>query len=283
MSFNNPKVQIIKQTPDKFKFRLHNVNNAYANALRRVMLSEVPSLAIDLVQFYENDSVLHNEMIAHRIGLLVLNSDIIDDIKYAKDCNCDGCKDCSIRFTLDIECMDRDQLDVTAGMLESDNPLVYCVHKKTIITKLARGQKIKLDAIVRKGVGKTHSKWSPVCTVGFKPQPIVTIKKISQTILSLIDKQHIVDKCCRGLFEIDDQQRLVVKDNWKCKHCDVCVDYCKDKYHRNLIDITDDENTYQFVVNSTECLPPQRIVKMALRILQSKFKSIEMELYDDDE
>ena len=54
-------------------------------------------------------------------------------------------------------------------MLKSNNPNVYCVHPQSIITRLGRGQRIKLEAIVKKGTGRSHAKWNPVCGLGVVP------------------------------------------------------------------------------------------------------------------
>lgn len=83
------------------KFELLNTDLAIANALRRIMISEVPTMAIDLVEIRENTSALHDEFIAHRLGLVPLYSPRIDAFVYHEECLCTSmCEKCTVKFRL---------------------------------------------------------------------------------------------------------------------------------------------------------------------------------------
>src|ERR1700753_1923044 len=105
-SENRPDINIqdYKNAPHA-DFILHNVDLAFANSLRRVMLSEIPTLAIDLVEVESNTSVLPDEFLAHRLGLVPLSARNIDDVRYSRDCDCDQyCEWCSVVLTLNARC-----------------------------------------------------------------------------------------------------------------------------------------------------------------------------------
>jgi DNA-directed RNA polymerase II subunit RPB3 len=65
-----PKIEILQIAPHYIQFILSETDTSMANALRRIMIAEVPTLAIDLVEYAENSSVLNDEYIAHRLGLI---------------------------------------------------------------------------------------------------------------------------------------------------------------------------------------------------------------------
>eukprot|EP00400_MALV-I_sp_L67-5_P001015 gene1015-874_t len=113
------KIKITELTPTKMKFSLMNSTLETANALRRIMLAEVRTLAIDLVSIEENTSVLFDEFIAHRLGLLPIWSFDIDDCKDYMECSCrkedfgmeeedddeemdSGCPFCTVNLVLDV-------------------------------------------------------------------------------------------------------------------------------------------------------------------------------------
>ena len=76
-----PKVEILHMEPHEIKFILSETDTSVANTLRRIMIAEVPTLAIDLVEFHENSTVLNDEYIAHRLGLIPIRYQPPDSLK----------------------------------------------------------------------------------------------------------------------------------------------------------------------------------------------------------
>lgn len=91
-----PTVRIRDMKDDVLKFELRDTDASIANALRRIMIAEVPTLAIDLVEIETNSSVLNDEFLAHRLGLIPLISDRAMEMRLSRDCDsCDGDGRCS--------------------------------------------------------------------------------------------------------------------------------------------------------------------------------------------
>ena len=67
--------------PHEIKFVLSETDTSVANTLRRIMIAEVPTLAIDLVEFHDNSTVLNDEYIAHRLGLMPIRYQAPNSIK----------------------------------------------------------------------------------------------------------------------------------------------------------------------------------------------------------
>jgi DNA-directed RNA polymerase II subunit RPB3 len=95
-----PDIKIISIDALTIKFELYNTDLTVANALRRIIISEVPTMAIELVEISENTSALHDEFLAHRCGLIPLVSNDIDKFVYKDQCNCPfaTCENCSVDF-----------------------------------------------------------------------------------------------------------------------------------------------------------------------------------------
>lgn len=177
-----PQVKISEADKGYVNFELSNVDLSFANSLRRTMLSEVPTLAIDIVEIEANTSVLPDEFIAHRLGLIPLCSKNIEDMLEARDCECDGyCEQCSVILTLHARCTGDDIMRVYARDLVVDqqranqylgNPVITDPEGLgTVICKLRKEQEVRMRCIARKGIAKEHAKWAPTSAVGFEYDP----------------------------------------------------------------------------------------------------------------
>lgn len=121
---NQSIVKVLSQTDELVKFTIEDTDLSVANAIRRVCMAEVPTLAIDWVQIQENNTMLNDEFIAQRVGLIPLTSDkVVDKMIYARDCTCnDFCKDCAVELNLDVYGKDDIKKNITSADFVSSNP-----------------------------------------------------------------------------------------------------------------------------------------------------------------
>jgi DNA-directed RNA polymerase subunit D len=160
------KVSNVEKKDNKLDFVLEDTTPAFANALRRIMLAEVPVLAIDDVTIFENNSPLYDEVLAHRIGLLAIKTDL-KTFKLPSECTCKGkgCPKCQVSFTL----VKKGPGTVYSGDLKPSDPKTIVADKNIPLTKLNEGQKIKIEAIAMLGQGKVHAKWqAAVVSYGYE-------------------------------------------------------------------------------------------------------------------
>jgi len=273
-----PSIKVLKREDDYIEFMLENVTPAFANSFRRAILSEVPTLAIDEVVFLENTSVLFDEMVAHRLGLIPLKVDP-QTYQVLKDCYIEGKRDeCVMLFTLEVEAVDK-PLMVTSGHLKFQGPLtqfpvsngmiVEPVSKDIPIVKLERGQKIVLEAYAKVGTGKEHAKWQPVVTPGYKYKPIIEILKEECDDDSC---QKCVEVCPRNVLFIS-EGKLKVGDVYQCSLCRACEEACSDR-----IKVRWDSSCFIFKVSGLGTLPLNIILDTALEMLYKKSEKIVREL-----
>ncbi|KKA27115.1 hypothetical protein TD95_005197 [Thielaviopsis punctulata] len=177
-----PTVKISSADNIHVDFTMTQCDISFANAVRRVIHAEIPTLAIDIVEVEANSSVLADEFLAHRLGMVPLICKDVEQLNYSRDCDCDQyCPQCSVKLTLHAKCTSDDILHVYSSDLVIDsqrnsavlgNPVIRDPDGHgVLLCKLRQGQELKLNCIAKKGIAKEHAKWMPVCAVGFEYDP----------------------------------------------------------------------------------------------------------------
>jgi DNA-directed RNA polymerase subunit D len=154
-------LEVITKDNHKISIKLKGIPLQYANALRRVCLNGVPVFAIDTVDIVENSSVLPDEGLAHRLGLIPLKTDLARFNEPSK-CECQseaGCSNCKVMLVLDSGDSDITRTIFT-NELSSEDDTIKPVSDKIPIVQLAPGQRIKVECYARLGRGTEHAKWN---------------------------------------------------------------------------------------------------------------------------
>ena len=154
-------LEVINQDNQTMSVKLKGIPLQYANALRRVCLNGVPVFAIDTVDIIENSSVLADEGLAHRLGLIPIKTDLSRFNEPSKcDCHSEtGCSNCKVMLVLDSGDSDTTRT-VLSNELSSEDDSIKPISDKIPIVQLAPGQRIKIECYARLGRGTDHAKWN---------------------------------------------------------------------------------------------------------------------------
>ncbi|GMM31763.1 DNA-directed RNA polymerase II core subunit [Martiniozyma asiatica (nom. inval.)] len=260
----DPQVAIRSTGKDNVDFILSGVDLSLANSLRRVMISEVATLAIDLVEFQTNTSVLADEFIAHRLGLIPLDSTDIEKLKETRDCTCEEyCPKCSVILELKANC-EEETMNVYSShfMVMADEglklgqPVIRDPMKKgVLICKLKKHQQLHVRCIAKRGISKEHAKWSPCAAIGFEYDPYNKLKHTDFWHEESLDEWPVSSNA-----EWEEKPVPGEKFDYNAK---------PENFYINL--------------ETTGVLKPDEVIDKACRCLQEKIASIMVELKNMEE
>lgn len=150
-----------KSEGEQLIISFEGVHNSIVNSIRRIILDEVPTFAIEDVEVIKNDSPLYDETVAHRLGLIPLKTDL-KSYNFKEECSCGGvgCALCEVKMTLKQD----GEGYVYSKSIKSDDPQIVPVYENIPITKLSDGKKIELNLKAVLGTGREHAKWAPAHT-----------------------------------------------------------------------------------------------------------------------
>ena len=258
------EVRVLENKKDegRISFIIKDTSAAFVNALRRIIIEEVPTMAIEDVEFRKNNSILYDEMVAHRLGLVPLKTDL-KSYNLPEKCKCEGkgCARCQLKLTLKAAAAGT----VYASELKSKDPAVKPVYPKMPIVKLLKGQSLELEATAVLGRGKEHSKWSPALAY-YKYKPVIEIGNVK-------NPEEVVEATHGNVFEIKNGKLEVIKDNlFKYDLAGVVEEVSKGE-----VKVTHD-NDFIFYIESWGQLSCREILNQALDIFNETFDEFAEEI-----
>ena len=270
-------------------FDLVGLDTSVANAFRRIMIAEVPSVAAEYVYIFNNTSVIQDEVLAHRIGLVPLkvDPDQLTWINSEADEKDKFTDDNTIVLSLDVVCTknpnaspdstDPDNLyrnhKVYAKHLKfepqgrqvelfANNPVVPC-DPNILLAKLRPGQEISLRVHCILGIGSDHAKYSPVSTASYRLLPVIDIKQ------PIVGKEALEFQKCfpSGVIDINEKGEAYVKDARKDT---VSREVLRHEQFNGKVKLGRQRDHFIFNVESTGAMPPEEIFFKSVRILRNK-------------
>lgn len=276
----------------KAKFTISGTSPSTINALRRTLISDVPKMAIENVEFhlgpirdehgkeYESITPLFDEIISHRLGMIPIPTDL-DLFIFRKDCVCkgEGCPNCTIMYSLNKKgpSEDEDKESVTVysdelqlvvqkveGISEKKYAERFQIQKKIPIVKLNKNQAILLYATAELGTGANHAKWQTAQAVGYQyyPNIEVDVKKCDMG-------GSCVENCPKNVLAIKNK-KIVVKDLENCSLCRTCEEVCS----LEAIKVRGDDTKFIFQFETDGALTAKETIIRAFNIMEKEYEEL---------
>ncbi|KAL2332850.1 hypothetical protein Fmac_014063 [Flemingia macrophylla] len=306
------KVEVKRLTDSDIEFDMIGIDPAIANAFRRILIAEVPTMAIERVYIANNTSVIQDEVLSHRLGLVPIRADP-RLFEYPDNAGDEKNEKNTIVFKLRARCqLGQPRITVKSDKLKwlpngselpcedakpnagskpktftsftcsqdslpefSSNP-ISLTYTDIILAKLGPGQEIELEVHAVKGIGRTHAKWSPVATAWYRMLPeVVLLEDVEGEMADELKK-----KCPVNVFDIEDigkgRRRATVARPRDCTLCRECIRAGKEWEDR--VSLRRVKNHFIFTVESTGALPPEVLFTEAVKILEDKCERVITEL-----
>ncbi|XP_018322932.1 DNA-directed RNA polymerases I and III subunit RPAC1 [Agrilus planipennis] len=192
------RIVIVRYEKYEMEFDFIGVHPFLANTFRRLMLSEVPSMAVEKVFIYNNTSIIQDEILSHRLGLVPLKANP-RLFEYRSEEAKEGSEQDTLEFELKVKCTWNKEGNKESARADDiyKNNNVYSkhftwlpiknqaemfkaeevgpIHDDILLAKMRPGHELDLKLLAVKGIGKDHAKFSPVATAFYRLLPDIKI------------------------------------------------------------------------------------------------------------
>jgi len=237
-------VEFIERGDTEARFLVRDVDPAFANGIRRAMVADVPTLSIDEVRVVENSSVMFDEQIAHRLGMVPLttppNEFDEDDV---------------VTLAIDIAGPET----AYSGDIVSSDGLVEPATDGIPLIELKDGQRLEVEADAILDTGDSHAKHQGGVAVGYRH----------------LQRVEVVGD--RGEFE-DDEPRIVrgvIEEDGELIPAETFDNDLTNRYAGKEIEVHDVPNAFVFDVETDGSMSVDALVSEAVRTIRSRADELE--------
>jgi DNA-directed RNA polymerase subunit D len=255
-------VKVLQYSNDYLKFAVEGVKPSLVNSLRRVLISDVPVLAIDRVIILDNTTVMYDEVLAHRLSMIPLKTNLskLPKIEECEEELVDPSL-CQVRYQLSVKASDQ-VVSVYAKDLIPDDPDFAPLYPDTLILRMSKGQVLSIEAYAKLGRARDHAKWQ-ACLASYYYYPKV------QLLNAKDDRCAACEEFCKGISKGDDGYVITDPlqcsfDNWK-----TCEETCS-----GSLAVDWDEDKYVFWIENYGNMDMPSLVKEAFRIWKWRFTTL---------
>lgn len=252
------KVEIIEKGEDWIKLKVKGINYSLANAIRRSSY-EIYMPAIDELEIHANDSILYDEILANRLGLIPLKPNREINIKEKCGCKGKGCRKCTLKIKLEAKgpgMVYAGQISGEAKPLFKDIPIVW----------LEQGQELKLIATITMGKALQHSKYQ------------AGLLTYSPSFMLLDFNKEFIENNER-IKEILKKFSLELKKGMELneKQYEI-LDWIKENYPETKIKLEISEKDFIFYIETYSYLTPKEIFIKSLDSLYENLSGVSKKL-----
>jgi len=249
------EVEFVERSDREARFLVRGISPAFANGIRRAMIADVPTFSIDTVRVIENSSVMFDEQIGLRLGLVPLTTDL-DDFEVGDE----------VTLSLDVSGPET----AYSGDLVSSDSMVEAADENVPVIDLKDGQRLEVEADAVLDRGREHAKHQGGVAVGYRHLQQVDV---------------VGDK---GEFEDDDPHILRgVIEEQAAEHADADVEDgdlvlteefdsdLTNRYPGKELEVDDVDNAFVFHVETDGSLTIDELVTEAAATISDRADELE--------
>ncbi|MGC8608859.1 MAG: DNA-directed RNA polymerase subunit D [Thermoplasmata archaeon] len=259
-------IKILKMDDRYINFEIDGIDPGKANALRRTLINDIPKLAVEYVTFhhgqirdaegnvYDSSLPLFDEMVAHRLGLIPLKTDLTLNFRNQCSCGGKGCPLCTVTYSINklgpATAYSSDMQPVT-------HPDLTPVDGEIPIVKLGAKQAILVTAEAILGTAKDHAKWQVTSGVSYKyHREFIVDKKVFE------GWEDLKNKCPSAVISENDDN-IIFTDDVKCRSLSVLFEV-------NGVQIKEDNTRFIFNFETDGSLKAIEVLQYALKRMKDR-------------